>query len=147
MVFQYIVVALVSPLELCKGDISIYGSLWHTFQACTNILAQWILCRGSLLLYIKAFTSGSIAQSFLRCAKLISIRCAILYVYLMVSLIVLNNTICAILYVFLLYICKCVYVCMCVYLYVYICVCIQFICILESQEVECSMGSFYTQRF
>ena len=24
---------------------------------------------------------------------------------------------------------------------------IQFICILESQVVECSMGSFYTQRF
>ena len=34
----------------------------------------------------------------------ISIRCAILYVYLIVWMIVLNNTICAILYVFLLYI-------------------------------------------
>ena len=31
---------------------------------------------------------------------------------------------------------------MCVYIYI-----IQFICILESQVVECSMGSFYTQRF
>ena len=30
------------------------------------------------------------------------------------------------------------------YIYIYI---IQFICILESQVVECSMGSFYTQRF
>ena len=30
---------------------------------------------------------------------------------------------------------------------IYICTIIQFICILESQVVECSMGSFYTQRF
>ena len=49
-----------------------------------------------------------------------SIRCAILYVYLFVSMIVLSNTICAILYVllFYIYICRCVYVCM----YVYVCV-------------------------
>ena len=62
----------------------------------------------------------------------ISIRCAILYVYLIVSMIALNNTICAILYVFLLYIYAGVYVCMCVYLYVYIymCVCVYiYVCV------------------
>ena len=54
----------------------------------------------------------------------ISIRCAILYVNLIVSMIVLSNTICAILYVFLFYIYAGVYMYVCVYLYVYICVCI-----------------------
>ena len=62
----------------------------------------------------------------------ISIRCAILYVYLIVSMIVLNNTICAILYVFLLYIyiyiymqvCICMYVCVFVCIYICVCVCI-----------------------
>ena len=32
-------------------------------------------------------------------------------------------------------------------LFIYIYIYIQFICILESQVVECSMESFYTQRF
>ena len=52
----------------------------------------------------------------------ISIRCAILYVYLIVSMIVLSNTICAILYVFLFYIYAGVYMYVCVYICMYICV-------------------------
>ena len=62
------------------------------------------------------------------CIEQLKVRCAILYVYLLVSMIVLNNTICAILYVFLfhiymqvcicMYVCVCVCVCVCVYIYV-----------------------------
>ena len=59
----------------------------------------------------------------------ISIRCAILYVYLIMSMTVLSNTICAILYVFLFHIYAGVYKYVCVYnvciymcVYVYVCV-------------------------
>ena len=68
----------------------------------------------------------------------ISIRCAILYVYLIVSMIVLSNTICAILYVFLFYIhagvymyvcvCICMYICVRTYMYVWVCM-YRYICI------------------
>ena len=79
----------------------------------------------------------------------ISIRCAILYVYLIVSMIVLSNTIYAILYVFLFYIYAGVYmyVCVCICMYIYVCVCICMCGCVCTDKYVYFLGVFYFSLF